>query len=433
MPCSDWLPTAKSCENGWSSCTLAIGIFVYNAIETTMKEISAIIEAYDRAQAAGHRSALVTVVHVDGSFYRRPGARMLVTDEGACTGAISGGCLEGDALRKALLAISSGEPRLVTYDTSDEEDASIGVQLGCSGIIQVLFEPIDAEKDWNPMRLLRAVVKQKTSAALVTIFNIKDPRGPQVGAVGAGSDAGFWMLDSELSCADPLIEDNLRVLAKLALGSGTSTFTEIELEKNPASRIQHSESVVAFVQVIPRPLPLVIVGAGNDAIPLARFADVLGWEVTVIDGRSSHARSERFVPGCQVIVSKPEAALANISITERTAFVLMTHNYHYDLAMLKALLGTSTPYIGMLGPAKKRDRMLDDLKVQGVLVTEEDKIRIFGPAGLETGAESPEEIALSIAAEVQTALAGRPGGHLRDRSASIHDREETRIKTLLKS
>ena len=150
-----------------------------------MKEISAIIEAFDKAHAAGHRSALVTVVHVDGSFYRRPGARMLVTDEGACTGAISGGCLEGDALRKALLALSAGVPKLVTYDTSDEEDSSIGVQLGCSGIIQVLFEPIDAEKEWNPIRLLKEIVDSKSAAALVTVFSVKDPRAPQKGTVGA--------------------------------------------------------------------------------------------------------------------------------------------------------------------------------------------------------------------------------------------------------
>ena len=108
-----------------------------------MKEIRDIIKAYDEAQKQGKRTALATVVHLEGSSYRRPGARMLVTDDGEMTGAISGGCLEGDALRKALLVLSQQQSRLVTYDTSDEDDAKLGVQLGCNGIVRILFEPID--------------------------------------------------------------------------------------------------------------------------------------------------------------------------------------------------------------------------------------------------------------------------------------------------
>src|ERR1700759_2317389 len=120
-----------------------------------MKEIRDIIRAYEGAQREGKRSALATVVHVEGSSYRRPGARMLVTEDGQLTGAISGGCLEGDALRKALYAINQQQKKLVTYDTTDEDDITFGIQLGCNGIVHILFEPIDDTRPYNPIQLLR--------------------------------------------------------------------------------------------------------------------------------------------------------------------------------------------------------------------------------------------------------------------------------------
>src|SRR6187397_1062767 len=122
-----------------------------------MKEIKDIIRSFDEAQMEGRQTALATVVHVDGSSYRRPGARMLITDEGQLTGAISGGCLEGDALRKALLVMSQQRSKLVTYDTMDDDDAKFGVGLGCNGIIQVLIEPIDETNPNNPIRFLKEV------------------------------------------------------------------------------------------------------------------------------------------------------------------------------------------------------------------------------------------------------------------------------------
>ncbi|HSK12266.1 MAG TPA: XdhC family protein, partial [Phnomibacter sp.] len=146
-----------------------------------MKEIREIIKAYDDAVHAGKRSALAAVVHLDGSSYRRPGARMLVSDEGELTGAISGGCLEGDALRKAMLVLSQQKSKLVTYDTSDEEDATIGIQLGCAGVIQVLFEPIHANDANNPIQLLRKAVAVRQRSILVTLFSLDDKRNEQPG------------------------------------------------------------------------------------------------------------------------------------------------------------------------------------------------------------------------------------------------------------
>ena len=135
-----------------------------------MKELREIIKAYDAAVHAGKKSALAAVVHLNGSSYRRPGARMLVTDDGELTGAISGGCLEGDALRKAMLVLSQQQSKLVTYDTSDEDDASIGIQLGCAGVIQVLFEPIHPNDNNNPIQLLRKAAALRQKSVLVTLF-----------------------------------------------------------------------------------------------------------------------------------------------------------------------------------------------------------------------------------------------------------------------
>src|SRR5881394_4460249 len=146
-----------------------------------MKEIEDIIRSYKQAQQAGKKTVLATVIHVEGSSYRRPGARMLVTEDGQLTGAISGGCLEGDALRKALLAISQQQNKLVTYDTTDEEDNALGIQLGCNGIVYILFEPINPMQPDHPVALLEKAAAQTTPAVLITFFSLDNPSGEQPG------------------------------------------------------------------------------------------------------------------------------------------------------------------------------------------------------------------------------------------------------------
>src|ERR1700709_2472136 len=139
-----------------------------------MKEINDIIRAFDEAQQQGSQTALATVVHVDGSSYRRPGAGMLVTDEGQLTGAISGGCLEGDALRKALYVMNQQKSMLVTYDTMDEDDARMGIGLGSNGMIQVLIEPVDTANPHHPIALLKAIAATRQKAVLVTLFSLQN-------------------------------------------------------------------------------------------------------------------------------------------------------------------------------------------------------------------------------------------------------------------
>ena len=380
-----------------------------------MKEIREIIKSFDDAVAKGKRTALASVVHLDGSSYRRPGARMLIDDEGNITGAISGGCLEGDALRKALLVISQQHAKLVTYDTTDEEDMSFGVQLGCAGIIRVMFEPINILAPQNPISLLKKIESTRQRAVLVTLFSMGQANNRQLGTCLLLEENGTF------SGAIPLVELSNTIMeeARKVLAEGTSIFKNFEAE---------GQTISAFFEFVKPAISLVIVGAGNDAIPLVNIANEIGWEARVVDGRNTHAKPERFVSACQVLVSKPENVLNHLQIDALTVFVLMTHNYNYDLAMLEALLQRKVSYIGMLGPRKKLERMLSELEGKGMHVTEEQMSTIFGPVGLDIGAETAEEIALSIIAEIKSVFSNKKGSSLRDSKNYIHSRADTHIR-----
>ncbi len=378
-----------------------------------MKEIRDIIKVFDEAQKLGKQTALATVVHVEGSSYRRPGARMLIEDDGQLTGAISGGCLEGDALRKALFVMTEKRSRLVTYDTMDDDDAKFGVGLGCNGIIQVLIEPIDISNPDNPIQYLKKVNDKRQTAALVTLFSLQDRKGPQYGT------CLLLMEDGELVQHVPVLKDVLLADANEALINQNSSF------KNYTS---DDHNITAFIEVIKPPVSIIIIGAGNDVVPVVNMADILGWETTVVDGRANYAKQERFVSACQVLVAKPENALEQITIDEHTVFLLMTHNYNYDMAMLKQLLQKNVTYIGMLGPKKKRERMLSELKEEGSNFTEQQLSVLHSPVGLDIGAETSEEIALSILAEIKAMFANKDVQSLRKINEVIHPRSATIIE-----
>ena len=374
-----------------------------------MKEIREIINAYNKARINEKRLALATLVHLNGSSYRRPGARMIVDEEGQLTGAISGGCLEGDALRKAVFCIHTQVPKLVVYDTSDEEDATIGIQLGCSGIIQVLFEPIDENDPLNPIELLKKAIHKRQNTVLVTLYASQIKKGDTVGTSILLEDSGEFHNNSSFQ----FIPETLMQDIKDTLTVKKSSFKSYQ---------QNDNTFNAFLSFISPPISLVIVGAGNDAIPLQSIAETLGWEVIIVDGRHTYAKIERFSSACQIIVSKPEKVLEQIPIDEKTVFVLMTHNYNYDYAILKALLGKNVPYIGALGPKKKLDNMITDLKAENIFLNEKQKNIIYGPVGLELGAETPAEIALSITAEIMSVMNNKKGGSLRNFLTEIHPR-----------
>jgi len=380
-----------------------------------MKEIRDILKAFDTAQAAAKQTALATVVHVDGSSYRRPGARMLVTEDGELTGAISGGCLEGDALRKALLVMMQQKAMLVTYDTNDEDDAKLGMGLGCNGIIQVLIEPIDTTIENNPINLLRKIAAKRQEATLVTLFSLVDKKDPHSGTC-------LLLSEEEVLSASPLSNQIFLKDAQNVLTRQKSAFNNY---------IGDGYNITAFIEFIKPPVSLIIIGAGNDVAPLVDMAVIMGWETTVVDGRPAYARKERFAAGCKVLLSKPEQVLQSVSIDQQSVFVLMTHNFNYDKAMLKALFNEEVAYIGMLGPKKKLNRILDELHEEGNSFTERQLSIIHSPVGLDIGAETPEEIALSIIAEIKGVLAKRSATSLKNKSDHIHSRVETRIEKVV--
>ena len=361
-----------------------------------MKEIKDIVTAFDNAVREGKKMALATVVHVEGSSYRRPGARMLVTEDGQLTGAISGGCLEGDALRKALLAITQGKNKLVIYDTSDEDDAKLGIQLGCNGIVSILFEPIDLAIPRNPIHILRSVIIKRKIAVLICGFSLNNEDHP--GTLDPDNLPGT-------------LKEELNTISKEVLANGNSIHTEVRIGQSR----QHF-----FVAYYQPPISLIIVGAGNDALPLAVMSYMIGWTVAVVDGRSSHATLQRFSQADTLLVGKPRDVIGQLILEERTAVVLMTHNYNYDLEMLEMLADKPVSYIGLLGPASKRNRMLMELEQKGIDLLETSFQKIYGPTGLDLGAETAEEIAVSIVSEIMSVMMQKDPIHLRQKQTAIH-------------
>jgi len=373
-----------------------------------MKELEDIVKAFDVAQQQGKQTALATVVQVEGSSYRRAGARMLVTEDGELTGAISGGCLEGDALRKARLAMAQQQPMLVTYDTTDDDDAKLGVGLGCNGIIHILIEPIFTDRPHHPINLFKKFLSKRQNAVVITLFSLANRKAAQPGTC-------LFLTGEELisNCDTETLKDELLNDAKSVLQEGRS-----------ATKTYPSDfELTGFIELLKPAVSLLVFGAGNDTIPLVQMAAVLGWHTTVIDGRTNYAVSSRFPLAKRVLLAKPDEVLSQVSIDSRTVAVLMTHNYNYDLAMLHQLLPLQLTYIGSLGPKKKLHRMLDELLDHGLDIHSDQLQRVYGPTGLDIGAETSEEIALSILSEIQAVLQQREGKALRDKNTVIHTPE----------
>lgn len=365
-----------------------------------MKELKEIIKAYNEALLQHKRTALATVIAVEGSAYRRPGARMLITEDGMLTGAISGGCLEGDALRKAQHCILQHKTMVVKYDTDDED--GLGMGLGCRGIISILIEPLDASDLLNPIELIKSFFTKRSTGVFITAYFFSNKQ----------SIPGTCMIISEDrsikgSTGDKSIDAQIITDAEKAFTTGNSfsvTYGE-------------DEGITIFFQVLQPSLTLIIFGAGNDAIPLSLMADILGWETVIVDGRTNYATKARFPLAKKIVVSKP-GLIAYDETDKYTVAILMTHNYDYDISILRQLIYLNLEYVGVLGPRAKLKRMLDELEDSGISLT--GKLNLHGPAGLDIGAETPEEIALSIVAEIKAVLTQRDGNFLKEKTTPIH-------------
>jgi xanthine dehydrogenase accessory factor len=382
-----------------------------------MKELKRIIEVYENIDFSQRKAAMATVVKLYGSSYRRPGARMLITDDGRWEGAISGGCLEGDALRKARQVMSTGEPMLVTYDTMDDENAdSLAVGLGCNGIIDVLIEPIIPDHIYNPINLFKTYTTHSVRdiAVLMTVFRTEGKSDLQVGERFLLLNDGTLHPSNTKSLPLFLQQD----LTKVAQ-SGRS---QVKLYEQPSGKIE------AFLEVLHPGIHLVIFGGGYDAIPVVRLAKEVGWHVTVSDDCVAHLTPIRFPQANAMVNANRKEILQHIPITPFTATVLMSHNYKYDMAVMENLLTTQVPYIGMLGPRKRFQKMLEQFEAQDKTFDTEIINRVHSPIGLDLGAETPDEIALSIISEIQAVFAGRIGGFLNQKPGFIHERSQQQVE-----
>ncbi|UZD23842.1 XdhC family protein [Algoriphagus halophytocola] len=371
-----------------------------------MKEFQAIIRAYESYKTQNTQTALATVVQVDGSAYRRPGARMLVSASGELTGAISGGCLEGDALRKAQTVIFQQKSMLVTYDTTDEDDQKFGVGLGCNGIIHVLIEPIDYQNTINPIELLKIALKDRVFCRLITVFSVKYSKQEQIGT-------------------KVLLKENRIYEAKEKLA--IELWASIEQEINHTKSSQHIirsypelDGIQVFIESIRPAIRVLLFGAGNDTLPLAKMADLLGLELILIEGRKNLANPGRFPTAHEIITGSGDEVVKHVQTDAYTAALLMTHNFEYEALVLKDLASKNLHYIGILGPKKKSEKMLERLNAQGIPVNQGS---IYSPMGLDIGAEGSEEIALSILAEIKAVFAGKSGSFLRQKDGPIHEED----------
>jgi xanthine/CO dehydrogenase XdhC/CoxF family maturation factor len=369
-----------------------------------MKELKNIISAIENLKET-NKTAIATLVKVSGSTYRSPGARMLISANADTIGAISGGCLESDVFEKSQSVIAEGKPRVIKYDTTSEEDMIWGLGLGCQGIAYVLIEALQENK-LQEIAFIKKCLASRTYGAIATVILVEGDTQTQVGQ---------RLLLGDDTIINNLTDDNLltEVLSdtKAALQENNSILKEYDLA---------SGKIEVFIEVIQPPLSLILFGAGYDVLPLVNFSKQLGWDVTVVDNRCREASKKRFAQADKIQLSAPENVLENIEITERTVAVVMSHNYLDDLEMLKVLLPSNLKYLGILGPKKRTNRILEELKEDKITVN----ANIYSPVGLDIGADNAEEIALSIVSEIQAVISGRNAGFLRNRNAPIHAKKE---------
>jgi xanthine/CO dehydrogenase XdhC/CoxF family maturation factor len=382
-----------------------------------MNEVRALVEAFDGANKRGEQCALATVVSVEGSSYRRPGARMLVSEGGASTGTISAGCLESDVIEHAKRVIKAGEAVLVEYDTaSTSDEMAWGLGLGCNGVVRVLVEPLDSGSLY--VKALRRSYEAHDDAP-VLVATVYQHTPPESAAAGGRIETGARLfINHEGEVGREKLSDRVAVILErgvreLSRGGETSDTRVYDVDGG---------SVKVFVETLLPPVPLVVFGAGHDALPVVELARVLGWQTEVVDPQARPMSRSRFAMADRVTLARPEDVGAQVNITRRTLTLLMSHNYSHDLELLRFLLASPARYIGVMGPRKRTERMLSELAAnkETSRLEEAGLARLHSPAGLDIGANAPAEIALSIIAEMRAVLDGRRGGMLRERRGSIH-------------
>jgi xanthine dehydrogenase accessory factor len=368
-----------------------------------VSEIQEVLAAIAAMAERNEPMALATIVATRGSTYRRAGARYLVPATGEPIGNLSGGCLEDDVARAGREVMESGEPRLMTFDMTADGEEIWGYGLGCNGAIDVFVEP--GAMAVETAVAFRAAIEEDRPAALVTVIESADP-DERLGArllVEPGGEPRGGISAS--------LDDPARQAAEAALASGQSGVVVL------------GSTTRAFVEVARPPLRLVICGAGHDVIPLVRQASALGWRVVVADVRRNLLNHDRFPDAASFVDAAPLDAAAAIGPDDRTAVLLMSHNYLRDGEYLRSFARAGIArlaYLGVLGPRGRSARLLRELDAEGIVLTDADRARLHAPAGLDLGAEEPEEVAAALVAEILAVERGHSGRPLRDTTGPIH-------------
>ncbi|NUQ48342.1 MAG: XdhC family protein [Phycisphaerae bacterium] len=371
-----------------------------------MNEHQLITNAFDDARTHGEAVALASVVAVRGSAYRRPGARMLVTEAGRQTGQVSGGCLERDVIRQASTVITHGVPALRLYDSLDE-DLSEGFALGCNGAVFVLIEPAN-ENVLHLMRVQQACLTRRRRGAIATVYACQDGASAELGA-------RVSMIEGEPPRSSGIASERLAA----ALGSAVAHALEHRCGGDWSEQTAHG-SISAFIEVITPPLQVVIFGAGHDVVPLVSFGTALGWRMHVVAATGGFGVRERFMAADAVHIGSARDAVAALQPDGNSVVLLMSHSFPRDLEAFCALAPVRPRFIGLLGPQHRAQRLIEEAEARGTRIDDALRDSIFGPVGLDIGAETPAEVALAISAEIQALMRGRHGGHARLRNGPLH-------------
>jgi xanthine dehydrogenase accessory factor len=358
-----------------------------------LAETARVLAAAHEVRAAGGRAALATVVRVKGHAYRREGARMLVRENGAYECLLSGGCLEPAVVDAAKEVIASGVPRVVAYQLDD--DVVWGLGIGCGGAVDIRIERL--EDDEMTRRWLR-VLEGGAAAVRVT---------PLSGATGRVLVEDGGAVHGHLD--EPGLEARAVVIARQRLQ-----------HPHPTSATLPVGDAELFFEVSAPPPALTIFGAGHDAIPVVQRAREAGFSVTVVDVRSAYLTPDRFA-GAQLVLADTGAMGQRVRLSPRALVVVMNHHLVRDRESLRLALEAGAQYIGVLGPRSRYDSLLEALAGEEGYVADPARLAaVRNPVGLALGAETPEEVALSIVGELLAAQRGFGGGFLSGTAGSIH-------------
>jgi xanthine/CO dehydrogenase XdhC/CoxF family maturation factor len=346
-------------------------------------------------QAAGARAALATVVRVQGSAYRHEGAKLVVADDGASVGNVSGGCLEADVREVALRVATTGVAELRTYCGGSDEVSAWDLGVGCDGVVEILIEPVSSARVYE-----RRALGDETGYVSITWLRESKECGeaPRLVVTDAGA---FGAL------VDPTLEAHARAHAAAWRAAGES-------------RVETVGDARLLIDVLTPPPRLVVVSAGDDARMLARLSAEVGFRVVVVDRRPALLDRERFSDEITLVESDAARLNERLVLDDTASCVVMTHDYADDTAYLRALLRTPARYLGVLGPRQRTERILSVLRAEGPV----DESRIYGPVGLDIGTDGAEQVALAILAELLAVRSGRQPQSLRDRRAPIHATRE---------